>query len=407
MATLQNPPEKKVYFERIALLKKKAKNRTVLWLFFGLVCLIGIIGLFHYRIKKIEVSQKQLRKVVKTIYQHTPLDRRLGGLPVPMQLQRIPFGEEQGIILDVIEVPIRDVTAPYNPAILKTPNGYDLFFRYDLFQTKLKYASFSSNIGVVALDHRFKQQERTFKRIDLQTSYGDDPRVLLVKDQIYLFYNRLDENNPRCRHMCVANLKPDTYEMNYNTVLDMNLSSVEKNWSPFEYIGSDQKPHLFLEYRINPRKVIELIDPQVNDLKNIPVPGTMAYLDLKWGRKWGEIRGGTPSLRIGDEYLGFFHSWFMDERKFAWYVMGAYTFSAEPPFHVTSISPHPILFKGIYETALINTASCDKRVIFPSGFLIGEQEGREQIYLACGENDSGVKIVILDKKNLLNNMVRF
>jgi len=407
MSSLQNPPQKQVHFERTNLLKRMTKTKTNRFLFYVLIGLIGIACLIFYRIKKIEGVQKRLNKIVKMMQKRSTLGAQLGGLSIPTQLRGVPFGEEQGIILDVRNVPIRNVYAPYNPTIFKTPNGYDLFFRYDLFQRKLKHASFSSNIGVVALDHQFKQQDQPFKRIDLQTNYSEDPRVLSIGNQIFLFYNRLDEENPKCRLMHVSNLNPDTYEVNYTTALDMNLGWVEKNWSPFEYIGPDQKTHLLLEYRINPRKVIELIDPQVNEIKNISVPAQLAYLDLMWEKKWGEIRGSTPPVRIGDEYLGFFHSWFRDDHQFAWYVMGAYTFEGKAPFNVTSISRYPILFKGIYDTALINTASLDKRVIFPSGCVVEKQDGKEHIYLACGENDSGVKIVVLDKDNLLRSMERF
>jgi hypothetical protein len=45
----------------------------------------------------------------------------------------------------------------------------------------------------------------------------------------------------------------------------------------------------------------------------------------KW--KWGEMRGGTPALLVGDKYLSFFHSsgrlW---HRHVITYVMGAYLF---------------------------------------------------------------------------------
>ena len=87
--------------------------------------------------------------------------------------------------------------------------------------------------------------------------------------------------------------------------------------------------------------------------------------------------------------------------------MGAYTFNAAPPFNLTGISKYPILFKGIYETPFINTASIDKRVIFPSGFVVENQDDRELIHLACGENDCSVKIVTLDKEQLLKSMLRF
>jgi hypothetical protein len=87
--------------------------------------------------------------------------------------------------------------------------------------------------------------------------------------------------------------------------------------------------------------------------------------------------------------------------------MGAYTFEAHPPFRITGISNHPILFRGIFDTPYINTASLDKRVIFPSGFVLEKQQNKELIHVACGENDSAVKIITLDKEKLIKSMNRF
>ncbi|MBX9744839.1 MAG: hypothetical protein K2X08_06490 [Chlamydiales bacterium] len=87
--------------------------------------------------------------------------------------------------------------------------------------------------------------------------------------------------------------------------------------------------------------------------------------------------------------------------------MGAYTFKAEPPFTITRMSPQPILFRGIFDTPIANTAQDWKRVIFPSGFVLEKQQDRELIHLACGENDCAIKIVTFDKKALLDSLIKF
>lgn len=388
--------------------KKLNLNRAVLTMACLLFCCIGAVGWFHHRVRKLESKQKVMRHLVKMLEYGAPSSsQRLGNVPIPTRLTGVPFAEDAGIVLAVKELHIRDVTAPYNPGLIQSNSGYDLFFRYDVINPKLEYAPFSSRIGVIPLNQRFEQEEREFTRINLQTEYADDPRVLMVDGHLHLFYNRLDESCPKCRFMCVSHLDKNTYSVNHNTILDMNLHWVEKNWSPFEYVGEDQKSHLFLEYRINPRKLLELPNSQINELINVPMPAKAAYLSIPWSGKWGEISGGTPAQNIGDEYLGFFHSWFTDENRLVWYVMGAYTFSATPPFNLTGISKYPIFFKGIYETPLINTASIDKRVIFPSGFVLEKQAERELIHLACGENDCSVKIVTIDKEQLLKSMLHF
>lgn len=387
------------------------KNKGFSWFFFAIacfvICSIGVSGWLYHQIRKLESKQKVIRRSLKLLGYGTLFStERLGNAIVPARLAGIPFGEDEDIVLAVKNVSVRNVTAPYNPCLIESSSGYDLFFRYDVINHKLLHANFSSRIGVVPLNHRFEQQDREFTRIHLGSEYTDDPRVLVIEDRLYLFYNQLDEKFPKCRFMCAADLDKNTYTVNYKTTLDMNLHCVEKNWSPFAYVGNDQKSRLFLEYRINPRKLLELPNPQINELNNIHVPAESAFLSIPWTSKWGEISGGTPAKKIGDEYLGFFHSWFTDENKLVWYVMGAYTFNAAPPFNLTGISKYPILFKEIYETPFINTASIEKRVIFPSGFVLENQNGRELIHLACGENDCGVKIVTIDKESLLKSIQR-
>jgi predicted GH43/DUF377 family glycosyl hydrolase len=389
-----------------ASFKKKKRMKVYLWAAFGILCLAVLTNWFYNRVKKMEIKQIQMLRDIKRLQKTSPV-MQLGLTAIPPRLAKIPFGEDLGIVIDVSTVNVPNVTAPYNPSFIKTVTGYDLFFRYDLLNPKLEHSFYGSYIGVISLDHQFKQLHTDFKRIELQNDYSEDPRVLWVEDQLFLFFNCLNNKNPSCRNMCVANLNPITYQVNYSTTLDMNLRKIEKNWSPFAYIDTDQKHHLFLEYKINPRKLLKLPIPTINDLKNVPVPSQMAYLDLFWEEKWGTISGGTPALLIGEEYLSFFHSWFLDEKGLTWYVMGAYTFAAEEPFHMTGISAYPILYNGIYETPLLNTASIKKRVIFPSGFVVERKSDRELIYLSLGENDAGVKIVTIDKENLIRNMIRF
>lgn len=386
---------------------KKMKPGLVWILVLLAICFVGAGGLLFRRVQKLSSKQKVMHRSVKMLEYGVPSTLCFGKTAIPYRLAAVPFSDDLGIVVAVKEVNIRNVVAPYNPSIIKSDSGYDLFFRYDVMNPRLKFAPFSSRIGAVPLNAQFEQEKKEFKRLNLQTEYGDDPRVLAVGDQVYLFYNRMDESNPKCRFMCAANLDRNSYDINYQTILDMNLQWIEKNWSPFEYIDKAQKPHLFLEYRISPRKLLELPDPKVNELKNVTVPSESAYLSLLWSGKWGEIKGGTPAQKIGDEYLSFFHSFFVDESKLIWYVMGAYTFEASPPFNMTRISKYPLLFKGIYETPFANSAGIEKRVIFPSGFVVEKEKERELIHLACGENDCGVKIVTLDKDQLIKNMIRF
>jgi predicted GH43/DUF377 family glycosyl hydrolase len=69
------------------------------------------------------------------------------------------------------------------------------------------------------------------------------------------------------------------------------------------------------------------------------------YITQVWHTGWrhGEPRGGTAPVKVGDEFISFFHSsmpWRPPKRR---YYMGAYAFQAEPPFTVTAVTPEPLL----------------------------------------------------------------
>ena len=86
--------------------------------------------------------------------------------------------------------------------------------------------------------------------------------------------------------------------------------------------------------------------------------------------------------------------------------MGAYTFEAHPPFRMTSISPYPILFQGIYQAPLHRLASRYLYCIYPAGLVLAKEGEREVLHLSCGENDSAIKIITFDKQKLLSSLVR-
>ena len=368
------------------------------------LCLMGVGGMF-FKLHRLEQKQKVTRVALRKLKYEILGAKSFEKVLMPSKLALIPYGEDSDLVVEVKNVDIRNVTAPYNPSLIRSSSGYDLFFRYDVISPN-SYAPFYSRIGAVHLNDRFEQGDEEFQRIFVNSEYAEDPRALLIDNQLYLIYNVLDLDNLNCRSMCVASLDRNSFDMNYSTVLDMNLRMVEKNWSPFEYIGADQKTHFYIEYQISPHKLLELSNPQVNEIRNLTVPREASCIYLPWINKWGEVHGGTPPQKIDDEYLAFFHSSFTDDNGMVWYVMGAYTFEAQPPFSITGMSSYPILFRGIFETPADNTASVSKRVIFPSGFVIEKQRDRELIHVACGENDSGVKIVTLDKEKLIKSMNR-
>ena len=109
-------------------------------------------------------------------------------------------------------------------------------------------------------------------------------------------------------------------------------TGMEKNWLWFFHDG---QPHLI--YLTEPHVVV-----QMSHTFNPVRPYETNSSNIVW--PWGQPRGGTPPVRIGDEYFSFFHSssrW--HETGSARYHMGFYAFEAKPPFRKTRIIKMPIM----------------------------------------------------------------
>ncbi|MFS8563829.1 MAG: hypothetical protein LVR00_05745 [Rhabdochlamydiaceae bacterium] len=298
--------------------------------------------------------------------------------------------------------------APYNASIIKYGSGYLIFFRYDIRTNKDNREKNFSYIGCAELDTNFEQTDKEFTTLNTGNHRSEDPRVFSIGEKTYLVYTV--STFPKgwfTTTMNIGELDLEKRELKFKTDLELNWTLVEKNWGPFEYIDNKGLPHLYLQYSLNPHKILQLPDPQINHCIYPIFPREDVFQTIEWENDifgWGKLRGGTPALNIGNEYLGFFHTCFIDKDKMSWYSMGAYTFENHPPFRIKATSPHPILFDGIYETACLNTADATRTVIFPVNFVITNENGKELIHLCCGENDSAIKIVTLDKANLLRSL---
>jgi hypothetical protein len=126
--------------------------------------------------------------------------------------------------------------------------------------------------------------------------------------------------------------------------------------------------------------------------------------DLNW--KWGDLRGGTPALRIDNErYLSFFHSSIplaskhSDGREIPHYFMGAYTFMAASPFAITHISPEPIVGKDFYKGPAYKTHK-PLRVVFPGGFIMNKRF----IWVVYGRQDHELWVVKMEREGLLRSL---
>lgn len=321
------------------------------------------------------------------------------------RLNKLPFGEDSGLVLGVKKIELEEIAAPYNASLIENGDGYLLFFRYDvpgftMFQS-LKFP-FKSYIGVVPLDEEFRQAGQV-RTIATGSDFSEDPRVIRSGNRLFLSYNDIAENTLYSRTMRLASLDPENFSIQYTLDLDQHIQPVEKNWVPFvcQEQGEDR---IFFGYSINPHKILKLKDQTQEELSHERFANKSCWQKLPWLQAWGPLRGGTPAQLVDGQYLAFFHSSFKQDGAI-WYVMAAYTFEAKPPFRVLSVSEYPILFQGIYDTPPQNTAHEKLRCIFPSGFVLSRQGDKEVIHVSCGENDCATKIITLDKEVLMKSLV--
>ena len=141
----------------------------------------------------------------------------------------------------------------------------------------------------------------------------------------------------------------------------------EKNWIWFFH---NDVPHLI--YLTQPHTVVrcdtEFVPQQTHE--------TTWDKDL-W--QFGQPRGGTPPVKVGNEYWSFFHSstpWGANSRQ---YHMGVYAFECHAPFAVTRISTKPIL-SGSFKDPW---GPKKPLVVFPCGAVL---EGGKW-FVSIGVND--------------------
>lgn len=309
--------------------------------------------------------------------------------------------DADGIVFETKQIFLERYPEAHNPSIINTDKGLLMTFRVVPDPQTL----WISYIGVVLLDDSLRpisEPQLLDTRFDntKTPSQSEDARIFAYNDRLYLLYNdNVDRVNPSTqyrRDMYLAELieTDGKYEMTPPLKLcheeKYGGQLWQKNWVPFVWNDT-----LLYAYSIIPH---EILYDQNQDGMCSPLYATEAQ--NRWS--WGPLRGGTPALLVDGEYLAFFHSSVYTSSKASggkkmWhYYMGAYTFSAEPPFEITKISQKPIVEKTFYTKSDFN-----KRVIFPGGFVVME----DKIYFSYGKDDTQSWIGIIDKEALKRSLV--
>lgn len=189
--------------------------------------------------------------------------------------------------------------------------------------------------------------------IENGSDWHADARFCTIGDRLFVHYNDGARRGRTQNHIYLVEIDPEhlwPIGPARELVLDEGRRPVEKNWMLFAHEGK-----LWAIYSIAPQVVLH-----VTLGTDGPVVCRRVYAhewDVKlYAARYGELRGGTPPVRVGDHYISYFHSSFMAHPlRRLWrllgkvpsnlihYVAGVYCFAAAPPFAPLALHPKPLL----------------------------------------------------------------
>lgn len=292
------------------------------------------------------------------------------------------------------------VDRPWNPGIVRDGEGYLMTFRTDHFSAN-PGSLFQSHMGVARLDANFDFVPGSLSVITEGSRSRQDARIFRFGKKLHVIYSDLPPFE-HLRAVFIAELSGS--DGNWSLVNDgpfvKHPTRVDKNWSPFVYVDESNRQRFLLSYSASPHRVLEVFDARSQNF------GDFSKCDTKLPWKWGGVRGGTPAVRIGDEYVSFFHSFFFDEvYKSRWYVFGAYTFEAKPPFCMKRISAEPIYFKEMFSAKHLQPSYVPGFTAFPVGLERTEYKGRNALVVSHCDSDATSRIAIFDEEKFLQTLI--
>lgn len=292
----------------------------------------------------------------------------------------------------------------FNPGIIRWQGRLLLCFRNIPNPKK----SFESQIGLIWLDDNFHplsspQMLNTTHPANKAPARAEDARLIAVGERLYLVYsdNQEEKVSRGGFRVYFAELKQhgeifSIHDIECLTKYEGASREIrEKNWVPFEYEG-----HLLLSYSLSPHRVFLPLKGGSGKCETF----SCSEATIPWD--WGILRGGTPALLHGKEYLAFFHSSLpmrslhSEGKVMPHYFMGAYTFSQDPPFELTRMSPEPIIGPSFYKGATYKPYWAPNIVVFPGGYV----EDDAFIWIVYGRQDRESWVVKLEKKGLFESL---
>ena len=270
----------------------------------------------------------------------------------------------------------------FNGSICRTSNGKMIF----AFRADQKPWWKSIRVGICELNDKLQPLAGTEQYLALKADnpfHVEDPRLISVGDRVFVSYT--DGKEMYHSEICQDTLM---VKENFGKITSFHVTSAsperrDKNFVPFEYNG-----RVLYSYSDAPRVIIE-----TNGVNDVYIPGQSA----EW--EFGHVRGGTPAVKWGNDFVSFFHSSYIVNQVNSLigqrvYYMGAYTFSCTPPFSLKKITRVPLM-KGVQSRENTERPTYSF-VVFPAGVV---QEA-DHFIVSYGVNDLTTRAIRISKTTL-------
>jgi predicted GH43/DUF377 family glycosyl hydrolase len=295
----------------------------------------------------------------------------------------LPYGEDNRLYFNPTVVDIEGTcwliirNCQIDPHKAPPYNSFSKLTRYALDGTKVLYST-KRDIPLPLGRTKLEQWE--------------DPRILYTGRRLWLTCTNFIQHKTYAHQtMAVLDATWNVIGINH-PVYGKNGHDIwankghEKNWTWFMHEG---EPHLI--YNIEPHTVVRC------DAAASPVSTYETRIDRDiW--YYGQRRGGSNPVRIGNEYFAFFHSstpWWNGRRR---YYMGAYAFEAKPPFRITRCTTMPLMYGSKNNRRVLEFPL----VIFPGGSLFDKE--KQEHFVVFGVNDFESGWVKIPHEDLLDLM---
>lgn len=247
----------------------------------------------------------------------------------------------------------------FNPSITTWSDMFLVVCRFQgIGESPMTMALIDRNNYSLTMDDRIGFTNLSYVTLN-NVTYGEDYRILKVNESSYLVsYTHVHREIYRVKYFYI-HMNTNTHSFSLNNMFKLKPYGNEhhhhgkvphKNWCPFIYNNT-----ILFVTEMDPLHVIEFF-PNSVDSETWVETQTYSISPSVRLPKWsedglGSLHGGTSAFLINkDTYFGFFHSSgylkYNFERS---YFFGAYTFTAQPPFRITSMSQAPIVDKSLYD----------------------------------------------------------